>query len=526
MRRSAYIAWLLLPAALLLFAACTERVANPNRDLTSAYYEKLGSKQLKLNSRRIRQHIDRLIRADEDSMMADYRTRSYYLRRGDFLWIDRHGLDARADTLVKYLRTVSQFGFSEEKFRLTQIERDLQLMRSLQVDTGFYNINKVAARLEYNLTKGFLRYAIGQRFGYVNPRYLFNHLDVLKEDSLSKTYRGLYDVDQDRPGRNFFASAFGKLRHDSLGFFLQAIQPRDPLYLRFQHLLSTTTDPAMRRKVLVNMERARWRVRQKPQKGGKYVLVNIPSYKLRAVDGDEVLTMRVASGTLETKTPLLSSMIKRMDVNPIWVMPRSILKKSVVHHAGDSAWFAGRRYFIMRRQTGKRVPVRQVTADMLRSGEYSVAQEGGEGNAMGRIVFRFNNNFAIYLHDTSSREVFGREDRGVSHGCIRVEKPFELAAFLLGEEQNETIGKIAYSMTADISPLRRKKQAKAEGEEQEPDTLRRNMLVWSVKVNPQVPVFITYFTLFPSPDGQRMMNYQDSYGYDSVIYNYLRNYLR
>lgn len=512
-------------AALLLFAACSDHVDNPNRNLQLSHYDGLKEKTFALNSRRIRQQLNNLIAADSDSLMADYRTRSYYTRRGDFLWIDRHGIDWRADTLVAYLKGVKDLGFNPEKFRLPEIERDLKRLRSLDVDSGFYNINKVAARLEYNLTKGYLRYALGQRFGYVNPRYVFNRLDVLKEDSAGViSYRGLYDVDQDVPGKNYFNVAFRQLRNDSLGLFLQQIQPHDALFSKFREMLSQTQDPAMRRKILVNMERCRWRVRQKPQQGGKYVLVNIPSYRLRAVDGDKSITMRVGVGTLETKTPLLTSNIKRMDVNPNWVIPQSIIEKSIMHHAGDSVWFARRRYFVMHRFTGKRVPLRHVTYSMLASGDYSVAQEGGEGNSLGRIIFRFDNNFAVYLHDTSSREVFGREDRGVSHGCVRVEHPFELAAFLLGDDNAETISRIAYSMTADLSPLRDKK--KDDDEEAEADTLQRKKLIWAVPVKPQIPLFITYFTLFPNAEDGQMASFDDVYGYDEVLWKGLRNYIR
>lgn len=58
---------------------------------------------------------------------------------------------------------------------------------------------------------------------------------------------------------------------------------------------------------------------------------------------------------------------------------------------------------------------------MLISGAYGIAQRGGKGNALGRIIFRFDNNFSVFLHDTNSKGVFGQEDRGVSHGCIRIE---------------------------------------------------------------------------------------------------------
>ena len=260
----------------------------------------------------------------------------------------------------------------------------------------------------------------------------------------------------------------------------------------------------MRAKILVNMERCRWRQADSPEKHQKYVLVNIPSYHLYAIDHQDTLSMRIGCGSTKTKTPLLTSYFKRMDLNPKWFVPRSIILKDMAHHAGNVGYFKSRNYYISDRSTGKEVDPAMVTRSMLVSGKYGVVQRGGKGNALGRIIFRFDNNFSVYLHDTSSRSVFEKEDRGVSHGCVRVEKPFELAKFLLKEKNPKLLQRIEYSMTADSLNIRSK-------------------VVGSVKVDPQVPLFITYYTLYPLAGG--MANYPDVYGFDEVIYNLLKKYL-
>ena len=139
------------------------------------------------------------------------------------------------------------------------------------------------------------------------------------------------------------------------------------------------------------------------------------------------------------------------------------------------------------------------------SPDWSIVQEGGDGNSLGRIIFRFDNNFSIYVHDTSTPSVFQRKVRSVSHGCIRVEKPYELACYLLRDKDPETAEKIKYSMEADMSDPKRDWKK----------------LIGSKKVNPQVPIFIVYYTLFPVPDGT-LESYPDIYGYDSVITKALR----
>ena len=269
------------------------------------------------------------------------------------------------------------------------------------------------------------------------------------------------------------------------------------------------------------MERCRWRLYDYPWRHRKYVLVNIPSFHLRAVDQDSVLEMKIGCGSLETKTPLLTSRIMRMDLNPQWVIPRSIVRKSIANHAGDSAYFASHRYYVRERKTIKRIPVSLVSRSMLNSSDYFVIQEGGEGNALGRIIFRFNNNFSVFLHYTSAPGVFEQSSRDVSHGCVRVEKPLDLAVFLLKNKDEKIIEKIRYSMTVDLGNQRDKGQRSVEFR----PPVDKSKLIGSLKVEPEVPLFITYYTLYPDRYGQ-LEEFPDVYGYDRVIYNYLGNYTK
>ena len=501
-----------LVAIVLIFAACQEKVPNSNKDVTIDTYQSFSRSGWSINSHHIRKNIDSLIDADKDSMTADFRARGYYLQKGPFLWIDRAGVDERADTLLARLRQVEQMGFSPRQFCVDKIAKDLANIRSLQVDSTRRNdINAVLARLEYHLTKAYFRYAAGQRFGYTNPSYLLNRLDVLepsRNDTVSRPvrYRVLFDIQMEHPDRKFFLEAVRKVQSDSLSQFLADIQPTSRFYQLLQHKLSEGGLTAqMRAKLLCNMERCRWRLSDYPQAHEKYVVVNLPSQRLMAINGADTLGMRIGCGSYETKTPLLTSRIKRMDVNPRWNIPRSIIDRDIIHHLGNRHYFDSHRFYVVDRSTGKEISLRSVTHNMLRSKEYGVVQRGGKGNSLGRIIFRFDNNFSVFLHDTSSRSVFQRGDRSVSHGCVRVEKPFDLAVFLMGGQDAQLIDKLKYSMTADT-------------------LANRQMVIGSITVEPQVPIFITYFTLYPMAGG-KMSEYADIYGYDHAIYRSLLNYL-
>ena len=137
------------------------------------------------------------------------------------------------------------------------------------------------------------------------------------------------------------------------------------------------------------MDRRRWRETNRMGSAPKYVVVNVAAYHLWAVSPDSIMDMRAACGAQKTKTPLLTSQITHMEVNPQWLIPHSIIKNDIAHHAGDSAYFARHRYFIADRKTGQRLTAGAVSRSQLLSGNYRVGQEGGQGNALGRIIFRF-----------------------------------------------------------------------------------------------------------------------------------------
>lgn len=504
----------ILVFVIYLMTACSDIKNNSNANVTLEAFQGYEVLPYKYNSLRIRTKIDSLIRNDSDGLTADFRTRSYYIRKSPFLWIDRHGFDHQADTLVNYLKSIEQMGFSPRRFHVKEIESDLVRLRNLQFDEH-NTINLVMARLEYYLTKAYFRYTAGQRFGYMNPSFVFNRVDSIepnKHDSILRPtrYRQIFDIEMQRVNKAFFTSAIRKIQKDSLAEFLRDIQPKNSFYYTLQNALmrNPSLGKHLRAKILCNMERCRWRVADYPQKHKKYILVNIPSFRLLAIEKNDTLSMRIGCGSFKTKTPLLHSNVKRMDLNPKWFVPRSIIDKDLPHHL-SRAYMESRNFYVVDRKSGREVDPSRVSLSLLKEPGFSLVQRGGKGNSLGRIIFRFDNNFAVYMHDTSSRGVFSQEDRGVSHGCIRVEKPFDLAVFLLKDKDKNLISKIEYCMTAD-------------------SLTDRSKIIGSIPVEPEIPLFITYYTLYPNNSKQEFPwdSFPDVYGYDKVIYTFLNENYR
>jgi murein L,D-transpeptidase YcbB/YkuD len=172
--------------------------------------------------------------------------------------------------------------------------------------------------------------------------------------------------------------------------------------------------------VLVNMERWRWLPRQlgAPSIGNAYVILNIPDYTLKVMqNGTQVWTTKVVTGQPGIHaTPLLTETMKFITVNPTWNVPPSIIYNE---------------YLPALQQDPTVLQRMGLKLERARDGSIHISQPPGEANALGRIRFNFPNKFLVYQHDTPNKELFAKEDRAFSHGCMRVQNPDQYAATLL-----------------------------------------------------------------------------------------------
>lgn len=504
---------------LLLLTSCNQRENDQNRITTTEAFSDLKTPAFVFDYHKIKGNLQKIAWETPVEVDVDRVTRSYYLEHDKLLWIDYYGIDNRADSLVSWLRLLPEIGMSPNAFGIVGIENDIRKLRQLDFDDS-QEINRVAARLEFQLTRACLRYVTGQRFGYINPRRVFNNLDVEKEDTVHHRtiYRELFDIPVDVPSSSFYRSVLSKIKNDSIAAFLSEIQPDGKYYRQMKEMLHEQPDNEQRRCILCNMERGRWRLRQPMPESGKYIVVNIPAYHLYAFDADTLLDMRIVCGAQKTKTPLLTSAIEWMEVNPQWVIPRSIVEKDVVKHVGDTAYFARNRYQIYERTTNKVIDVSSVSRSMLLSGNYRVAQQSGSDNSLGRIVFRFKNNYSVFLHYTSNPGAFMRDMRAVSHGCVRVAKPFELAQYVLDQPDEWLLDRIRISM--DIKPETERGRAYLERHSED----KEHRLIGYVPVKPHVPLFLIYYTIWPDENGS-VRTWPDVYGYDQIIWERLQPYI-
>ena len=469
------------------------------------------------DSQAVRQSLAELAGQEKGKLEADKQTRRFYQNNEQGLvWLSGKGISNQADVLVKWLKEAEKEGLAEEAFATNEIEHDLNWMRTRQfdsipkgADSIVEDINRVAARLDYQLTKACMRYVTGQRYGYVHPQHVFNYNG------------GMFDTETEHPDSAFFAGLLDRIESGDVDDgYLRECQPQDAFYKQLKQMLPQAADEAARKRIICNMERRRWREVKPIVESEKRVVVNIPAFHLYAYGGDTLLHMKIVCGATTTKTPLLTSEIEWMEVNPQWIIPMSILKKDVAHRAGDSAYFARNRYNIYEKSSNKQMAIGEVTRDMLLSGKYRVAQESGNHNSLGRLVFRFKNSHSVFLHYTSNPGAFNRERRAISHGCVRVQRPFELASFVLDNPDEWLLDRIGISMGLKAR-TEQGRRAVANHRAEDGDI----KLIGYVPIKPHVPLYIIYYTLWPDEQGV-LQEWPDIYGYDNLMWNYLKPFVK
>lgn len=490
---------------IMLLSACTS-IFGPTEAELSAF----GEYVYRIDSLQLNEQLNHIL--NEDKLQNNTRTvvHQYYKGKIDtgqpILWITRMGVDSDADALLTQLRReIPLAGLDTAAFHLTEIAQDLNVIHTLAFDSLGIDINTLLPRLDYNLSQAYVCYAIGQRYGFVNPDKLLNQLDFNEE---LHSYTRLFDYEVKTPD---YEEAIRHLTSDERMDYLRQSSPNDSVYLKLQDRLSASTDVAERHKLAINMERCRWQLK-KPQADERRVLVNLPAQQLWAMCPDTIINMRICFGKKSTKTPLLASGISRIDVNPDWIITPNIIKNEVSIHAGDSAYFARNRYYIVNLNSGDTLNPAHVSMSQLQSGTLRVGQRGGAGNSLGRIVFRFPNNFSVYLHDTSNRGAFDLAQRALSHGCIRVQKPFDLALFALPDLEEWDADRLRISM--DIKPITEQGMQYLEEHRDDPRPLR---LIRQQTVTPSLPLYIIYYTAYPNPESGAVEYWSDPYGYDAVI---------
>lgn len=225
--------------------------------------------------------------------------------------------------------------------------------------------------------------------------------------------------------------------------------------------------------ISANLERWRW---LPPVLPPDRVDVNIAGAMTTLVrQGKVVLAMRAAPGRKTDHTPMLSSAITDIVLNPPWNIPQSIAEKEILPKAQADPGY---------------LDSEDIQVIDLPNGGQRLQQRAGPKSSLGQVKFEFDNPYGVYLHDTPVKVAFDKQTRMVSHGCVRLEKPKDLAAQLL--QGQDDWGPDSLEMAIAAGDTKRLSLAKP------------------------MPVFLFYWTAYVGPDNH-MIFYPDAYGWDDEL---------
>jgi murein L,D-transpeptidase YcbB/YkuD len=259
--------------------------------------------------------------------------------------------------------------------------------------------------------------------------------------------------------------------------------------------LAALNTPAEKRaeQVAVNLERLRWFNRDL---GHRHVIINTAAFMMSYFeDGARRFSTRTVVGRAgRFETPEFNDELEYIVVNPVWNVPRSIATNEILPELREDPAYLEKNNMEL---VGAEMPATEIDWSTISRGSFPwrVRQRPGPGNALGDVKFLFPNKYAIYMHDTPAKRLFAKDERDFSHGCVRLEKPFEFAHLLLGYQTADPVGTF--------------------------DRLRARPGEQWVTLEQTIPVYVTYRTAWVADDGSSQFR-GDIYRRDAEVAAALR----
>ncbi len=409
--------------------------------------------------------------SDLEALKAFYGT-----HEGPPLWVTEDAFTTNAQGVIAEIGKADDWGLTASSFKLPSTNDPLTTPDAL-------------ADAELQLSIATLGYARDAQIGRLTPK------------RVSKLF------DQ-RPSLRDPASVLKETAAASdPSAYLVSLHPQHDQFKKLQKALlnarqsakATGRDPATDQNVqliTINMERWRWLPRNL---GNYHVWNNVPEFQVQVrKDGRTIYQGKTIVGQLKYATPFFSAKMRNIVFHPNWTVPPTIVKEDIAPKLqGTGGGFFGaskeatlRRYGLKANYKGKPINADTVDWKNVNVHAYTFVQDPGPANVLGKFKFNFPNKHAIYMHDTVQPELFSQRMRTLSHGCIRVHQPAQLATLLLGQDKGWSAGNV-HSLVA-----------------------RNESKVIALKRH--VPVHLTYFTAIVDEYGN-LSKPGDIYGIDNLM---------
>jgi L,D-transpeptidase YcbB len=386
------------------------------------------------------------------------------------LWITDMGLSARGQSALFEIEKADDWGLDAAAFELPS---------PAALPAGPDD----EAATEIGLDLAILKYARFARGGRLNPRELSAAVD--QAPSLRDPTTVLMEIAAAR----------------APDVYLQSLHPKHEQFVRLRQALlrmrGEGTDAIkagdkedIRRRIIINMERWRW---MPADLGPLYVWSNTPEFMLYVVkDGKAIFADKTQVGTATDPTPVFSAEMTTIVFNPEWTAPASVLVKSLLPRLRNKNYSILDKYALSVSYQGNPVNPTKVDWTRVNIRDFTFTQKPGPKSNLGKVKFVLPNHYDVLLHDTfdARRKVFQQPMRAIGYGCVRMERPHQLAEVLLAEDKGWSASEV--------------------------DDLWEHSVNSPVSLERKIPVHLTYFTAAVDDTG-RLTSFADIYGLDKKL---------
>ena len=402
----------------------------------------------------------------DQSTIADF----YAARGGKTLWTTDTALTPKARTLISEINNADAYGLSARDFRLPDVPES---------DTATLT-TEAAAEAELLLTNAALKYVRFARGGrisdpaaqlntnldrrpqWVDPKIVLEQL--ASSDAPDAVLRGYHPKHPQ----------FEKLRQ----LYVKALQskPGAPM-------------SASAKRLRANMEMWRW---MNEDMGDMHVFNNIPEFMQYVYkDGQIVRAEKIVAGMLDKQSSIFSRPLKYVVLRPQWRVPESIKVKEIWPSLIRGGGYMRQYALELETKDGQRVDWRKMDWVNTDIRNYEVVQPPGPKSVLGHVKFTFPSQHTIFMHDTPDKWMFRSSQRTLSHGCLRVQKPMELAEMVLMEDKGWDKDKVA-------------------------EVSRSGPLNNEIVIDKRIPIHLVYFTAWVGDDGRQKI-FADIYGHEKRV---------
>ena len=420
----------------------------------------------------VRRKLSEVAQPDNEQDQKDIDAlRAYYSSpEGKALWVSDRGSTQAAKNLVRALADADAYGLDSKAFKVPPLEDGSLAGR----ETGDL------ANVEITVSRAALLYARYARGGRIpQPAEMLN----------SNLDRRPQWIDP-----KIVMAALAKT--DAPDSYLRGLNPHHPQFEKLRELyvaeLAKSKNGklnAQAKRLRANMEMWRW---MWEDMGHLYVLNNIPEFMQYVYrDGEIIRKEKIVAGLIDKQSSIFSRPLKYVVLRPKWIVPESIKVKELWPSLRRGGGLMRQYGLQLETKDGKTINWRTIDWNKADIRDYDVTQPPGPKSVLGHVKFSFPSQHTIFMHDTPDKWMFRASQRTLSHGCLRVQKPMELAEIVLKEDKGWDAEKVA-------------------------EVSRSGPLNNEILIDKEIPIHLVYFTEWVSEDG-KLKSFRDVYGHEKRI---------